>query len=69
MVMEDDYLSELKKGILTVLSVICEKIENSKNHEHSSMDTMFAIGPNTNANDDVKEKIELLAKFLDVAIH
>ncbi|BBH24865.1 hypothetical protein Back11_62100 [Paenibacillus baekrokdamisoli] len=67
MFIEDDYIIELKKGIITVISVICEKIENSKKNKHSSIDKMIAIGPNTNWNDDLKGKIELLTQFLDVA--
>ncbi len=62
---EDDYIIELKKGIITIISVICEKIENSKKHKHSSIDKIIAIGPNTTTNDDLKEKIELLTQFLD----
>ncbi|WP_025705820.1 helix-turn-helix domain-containing protein [Paenibacillus graminis] len=61
---EDDYASELKKGINTVLSVICEKIENSKEHKHSSVDKMIALGPDTNPNNNIKGKIELLTRFL-----
>jgi transcriptional regulator with XRE-family HTH domain len=63
----DDYVIELKKGVITVISVICDKIENSINHKHSSIDKIIAIGPNTNSNDDLKRKIELLTKFLEVA--
>jgi len=63
----DDYVIELKKGIITVISVICERIENSKNHKNSSIDKIIAIGPNTNLNDALKGKIELLTQFLDVA--
>jgi transcriptional regulator with XRE-family HTH domain len=63
----DDYVIELKKGIITVISVICERIENSKNLKHSSIDKIIAIGPNTNLNDDLKRKIELLTQYLDVA--
>lgn len=63
----DDYVIELKKGIITVISVICERIENSKNHKNSSIDKIIAIGPNTNLNDALKGKIELLTQFLNVA--
>jgi tetratricopeptide (TPR) repeat protein len=63
----DDYVIELKKGILTVISVICERIEKSKNYKHPSIDKTIAIGPNTNLNDDLKGKIELLTQYLDVA--
>ncbi|MNI36055.1 HTH-type transcriptional regulator ImmR [compost metagenome] len=61
---EDDYIIELKKGINTVVSVICEKIENSKKHKHSSIDKMIALGPNTNSNNNLKGRIELLTQFL-----
>ena len=67
MFIEDDYIIELKKGIITVISVICDKIENSKKYKHSSIGKIIAIGPNTASNDDLKEKIELLTQFLDVA--
>jgi len=67
MLIGDDYAIELKKGIITVISVICERIESSKDHKHSNIDKLISIGPNTNSNDDLKEKIELLTQFLDVA--
>jgi hypothetical protein len=67
MLIEDDYINELKKGIITVISVLCDKIENSKKHNHSSIDKIIAIGPTTTSNDDLKEKVELLKQFLDVA--
>lgn len=67
MFIEDDYIIELKKGISTVISVICDKIEHSKEHRHSSVDKIIAIGPNATSNDDIKEKIKLIAQFLDVA--
>lgn len=61
----DDYAIEFKKGILTIISVICDKIESSKNHKHLSIDETIAIGPNTNSNDDLKGKIELITQYLD----
>ena len=62
---EFDYVSELRKGIITVLSVICEKIETSKNHNLSRCDKLIAVGPNTNMSyDDWKEKIDLVTQFL-----
>lgn len=63
----DDYVIELRKGIITILSLICERIENSKNHEHSSIDRIIAIGPIINLTDDLKRKIELITQYLDVA--
>ncbi|OPJ61202.1 helix-turn-helix domain-containing protein [Clostridium oryzae] len=66
MFMGDDYFIELKKGILTVISIICEKIENSKKHKHSSIDKIIAIGSNKNSDDELKGKIELITQFLDV---
>lgn len=67
MFIEDKYIIELRKGIVTVISVICEKIENSKKDKNSSIDKMIAIGPNPNWNNDLKGKLEMLAQFLDVA--
>lgn len=67
MLSSDDYVIELKKGIITIISVICERIKNCKNHKRSSIDNIIAIGPNTNLSDDLKGKIELLTQYLDVA--
>jgi transcriptional regulator with XRE-family HTH domain len=67
MLSDHDHAIELKRGIITVISVICERIEKSKNHKHSSVDKTIAIGPKTNLSDDLKEKIELLAQYLDAA--
>ena len=62
----NDYITELKKGITTVISVISEKIQNSENHNLSRNDKIMAIGPRT-SSDDLKGKIELIMQFLDVA--
>lgn len=62
---EDNYITELKKGIITVLSLICDKIENLKEHKSSSIDKIIAIGPSTTSMDDLKAKLELLTQFLD----
>lgn len=62
----NDYVSELKKGIITIISVIGEKVENSKNNNLSRSDKIIALGPNTNLNNDLKEKIELIIQFLDI---
>lgn len=60
-----DNVSELKKGIITVISVICEKIETSKNLDLSRGDKLIAVGPNTNMIDgDWKEKVDLITQFL-----
>jgi transcriptional regulator with XRE-family HTH domain len=65
MLNEIDFVSELKKGIITVISVICEKIENSKNNDLSRCEKLIAVGPNTNINnDDWKEKLDLVTQFL-----
>ena len=64
----DEYVIELKKGIITVISVICEKVKNSKNHKNSSIDKIIAIGPNTDLKDDLKGKIEVLAQFLNARV-
>lgn len=60
----DDYVSELRSGISTVISLLYEKIENSKKHNHSSVDKIIAIGANENFNDDFKGKIEAIKQFL-----
>ena len=66
MLIGNDYVSELKKGLITVISLISEKIGNSKNRNLSNNDKMIAIGPNNNSDDDLKEKIELITKFLEI---
>lgn len=60
-----NYVMEFKKGIITIVSVVCQRIETSKDHKHSSIDKIIAVGTNTNFNDDLKGKIELLTQFLD----
>lgn len=62
----DEYIAELKKGIATVLTVICEKIKNANKNLNSNADKMLAIGPYTDSIDDIKEKLEMVAKFLNV---
>lgn len=64
-----EYMDSLKKSINTVLSIICEKIDNSEHHENmeSNIKKMFALGPRTNTymfgnNQDAISKI---ADFLD----
>lgn len=64
MFIEEDYWVELRKGIITILAVICEKIENAKQHKHSNIGTMIAIGPGTDGSGDLDGQIELLAQFL-----
>lgn len=64
MFIEDDYGVELRKGIITILAVICEKIKNAKQHKHSNMDTLIAIGPGTDGSAYLDGQIELLAQFL-----
>jgi transcriptional regulator with XRE-family HTH domain len=66
MLSDIDYVSELKKGIITIISLIGEKIENSKDHGLSRCDKIIAVGPNTDFNNDWKEKVELLTQFLEV---
>lgn len=63
----DDYAIEMKKGIITILSLICERIENYKNHKESSIDKIIAIGPNISLTDDLKGKLELITQYLDAA--
>ncbi len=63
----NEYDAELRKGIITIIFIISQKIKNSKNFNLSGNDKTIAIGPCTNSDDDLKVKIELLMQFLDIA--
>jgi transcriptional regulator with XRE-family HTH domain len=65
MLSSDDYAIELKNGINTILSVICERIENHIKTKTSDIDKIIALGPKENLNTDLKTKLALLSQFLD----
>lgn len=59
-----EYMDSLKKSINTVLSLICEKINNAEHHEsmESNIEKLIALGPQTNTymfgnNRDIINKI------------
>ena len=64
---DSEYADELKKAVIKMLMVICKKIYNSENHKFSNPDNTIAMGIDFNLECDIKEKMQLLTKFLDVA--
>jgi hypothetical protein len=61
---DTEYSIELKKAIIKVLTVICEKIKNSEVRKYGNPDNIIAEGIDFDLNGDVKSKIKLLADFL-----
>lgn len=60
-----EYPNELKKAIIKVLAVICEKIKNSRSRKYANPDNTIAEGIDFDLNGDIKNKIKLLMEFLD----
>ena len=68
LVPEADSQAELRKGIVTVLSVLCEKIEKTNTAaERRGLEPLMAVGPNLVPEEELPEKLKQLAEFLEAA--
>ena len=63
---DNEYNNELKKSIITVLSLFCDKIQNIESRKYSEADKTIAIGINAKSYDDLREKLNLLTNFLSI---
>lgn len=60
-----EYPTELRKSIVKVLLVICEKIKNYKAHKYAHPDDLIASGVDFNFDGDIKKKLERIANFIE----